>query len=468
MNRKILAFNPELARNMSIELTPMRMLMMPFIVFIIAGFYSQLPLGRNNGSLMIFSTTMFYIITIIWGGKNISDSMLEEYNSGTWDWQRMSTLSPLKMTLGKLFGSTIYNWYGGIFYLLIYMFSAMSAKTSFSTLVLGLSSLVSTAIFIHSLMLMIILLQMKRAGERTKLKSSNWLLIIPIFILNWWSSSTQFSLLKIFAYMNNGSQFNEWYGIKFGLWGFYILTLFYPIWSVAGVYRSMRTELQYKNGLKWWVLFLVTAFLYNGGFLNFFGGSFTVRILMMSVTSGISYFILSYVLIMFEPIDSTAYKRIFQSIKAKNYTAISTQLPIWTVTFLAFIILLLVHIIFSFNPDLNSPEIPEYISIRYLTDSAFDQNSIGLTMLFFGIRDFCMIILINLVSKKKRANFSSTIYLIMVYLILPYLLKGNGLADFLSPFNSGSDPGSVMIGIVEAALAVYAVIFVWRQKASIE
>jgi predicted MFS family arabinose efflux permease len=127
-----------------------------------------------------------------------------------------------------------------------------------------------------------------------------------------------------------------------------------------------------------------------------------------------------------------------------------------------------VHIIFSFNPDFNTSEIPDYISSRYLTDSAFDQNSIGLTMLFFGIRDFCMIILINLVSKKKRANFSSTIYLIMVYLILPYLLKGNGLADFLSPFNSGIEPASVMIGIVEAALAVYAVIFVWRKKASIE
>jgi hypothetical protein len=471
MNRKILAINPELARNISIELTPTRLILMPFIIFLLAGFYSGLPISRNNGSLMLFSTYLFYIITIFWGCKNISESVLEEFNVGTWDWQRMSTLSPWKMTIGKLFGSTIYNWYGGAFCILIYLFSAMSAKMPLNSLVIGFFTHISSAIFIHSIMLMITLLQIRRAGERTKLKSANWLLIIPIIMLNWWSGVSFYSFFKMFSLDTNGMRGNMqsiWYGLDLNVWCIYLLSLTYPIWSVAGVYRSMRTELQYKNGLKWWVAFLITAFIYNGGYLFFAGDRAGVRLLMMSITSGISYFALSYVLLMFEPIEITAYRRILHSIKTRDFKRLWTQLPLWPVTYFAFTLLLIMHIVLSLMPDIISSETPEYISNRYTGGSVYDQNSIGLVMLFYGIRDICIIIIINLLSKKKRANFSSILYLILVYLVLPILLRNSGLASFLSPFNTDSDPANVLVGIVEAALAVYALVFVWRQYASKE
>jgi hypothetical protein len=58
----------------------------------------------------------FGIITIWWGSRNASDSILNEINDHTWDWQQMSAQSPWRMTIGKIFGSTITNSDGKIVY----------------------------------------------------------------------------------------------------------------------------------------------------------------------------------------------------------------------------------------------------------------------------------------------------------------------------------------------------------------
>ena len=43
-----------------------------------------------------------------------ADSVLDEVNDNTWDFQKLSALSPWSLAFGKLFGSTIYCWYGGL------------------------------------------------------------------------------------------------------------------------------------------------------------------------------------------------------------------------------------------------------------------------------------------------------------------------------------------------------------------
>ena len=136
MNRQILRFNPELARNFKLELTSQRMILMPIILVLLTGlmlsFYND---GSNNSSgrnayddLCNFALIGFLLIAGIWGAKSAADGILDEYNNKTWDWQRMSTISPIKMTIGKLFGSTSYNWYGGIICLVIFIFAAFQSN----------------------------------------------------------------------------------------------------------------------------------------------------------------------------------------------------------------------------------------------------------------------------------------------------------------------------------------------------
>jgi pimeloyl-ACP methyl ester carboxylesterase len=57
---------------------------------------------------------LFGVLTILWGTRLAANSILDEMADKTWDWQRLSILSPWTMTWGKLFGATAFAWYGGL------------------------------------------------------------------------------------------------------------------------------------------------------------------------------------------------------------------------------------------------------------------------------------------------------------------------------------------------------------------
>src|SRR5471030_1251125 len=111
--------NPEFVRNVWLELTPRRMLMM-------AGLLALTFFATSLGGVMGWApsgaaSVLYYLIVVIWGARNASMSVVGEIRDRTWDMQRLSSLGAGTMTWGKLFGSTIYNWFGGAFCLVLVM-----------------------------------------------------------------------------------------------------------------------------------------------------------------------------------------------------------------------------------------------------------------------------------------------------------------------------------------------------------
>ena len=109
--------NPELQRNVWLELSPTRLAVMPMVIGLIVTVAS---LGSGLRAVGETASFLFITIAVVWGGFKAARTVTDEVRDRTWDAQRMSGLSPWAMTFGKLVGATIYCWYGGLITLAIF------------------------------------------------------------------------------------------------------------------------------------------------------------------------------------------------------------------------------------------------------------------------------------------------------------------------------------------------------------
>jgi len=178
--------NPEFRKNLWLELTPLRLILMPVIL---AGIFFVNYLAVDKGlsfeffkSLQKTSLTFFGIIIFAWGTKLITDSLVNEFNDKTWDSQRMTSVGPWTMIWGKVFGSTIFTWYGGILciaaYLIASLFIPGMAKHIKLMIIMIFSGLIC-----HTLSLSLILEEFSKKRDKGKINSSSYLLLMIIALL---------------------------------------------------------------------------------------------------------------------------------------------------------------------------------------------------------------------------------------------------------------------------------------------
>lgn len=114
--------NPEFLRNFWLEMTMHRRLMMPVVLLFI--FFITHSIGEwalvHNVSLLIY-----VVLTMLWGARLTGETLIDEIDNRTWDQQRMSAIMPWQMSWGKLFGSTVYVWYGALFTLPFFLLSGV-------------------------------------------------------------------------------------------------------------------------------------------------------------------------------------------------------------------------------------------------------------------------------------------------------------------------------------------------------
>ncbi|MGD9744688.1 MAG: hypothetical protein AB7V53_18750, partial [Dongiaceae bacterium] len=97
--------NPELVRNLWVELTPRRILAALFVlgsVFALAWASMQ----ADDRALARAALWAYYLIVLLWGPRQAALTLADEVADRTWDTQRMSALGPWQMAWGKLAGGT--------------------------------------------------------------------------------------------------------------------------------------------------------------------------------------------------------------------------------------------------------------------------------------------------------------------------------------------------------------------------
>ena len=115
--------NPEFIRNTWTELTAKKLAAMPLLlitVYLLAYILDEaLPF-----SFLPYICVFFYcVFTYVWSTRLAAETVIREINANTWSFQVMTSMSPVKMAVGKLFGSTIYIWYGNFICFALYLLS---------------------------------------------------------------------------------------------------------------------------------------------------------------------------------------------------------------------------------------------------------------------------------------------------------------------------------------------------------
>jgi hypothetical protein len=251
--------SPEFLRHAWLELTPYRLVAMPVVligVFLVALLFA----GGNWGSdLAIAAVVVFAGIVFPWGNRMIADSLTQEIAGNTWDRQRMSALGAWEMTWGKLFGSTIYVWYGGLLCLGVLVVSLVDVWPVHQ-LFLAVMLMILTGVFSHAVCFMFTLLAVRRQRQYGPIRAGLYQFAAVIIGLGLLVGG----LSGLFDGSGPGTV--HWFGRTIPTSVFVLVTVgIWAMWSVAGAVAVMRAEFQQRGSPWLWLGHLSFSMLYIAG-----------------------------------------------------------------------------------------------------------------------------------------------------------------------------------------------------------
>lgn len=457
-------FNAELHRNIWLDFNYHRMMMAPIFIGLIV-YITYLTSSQQSAAAIAFQLACFFIF--LWGAKRSSETVIDEVNNSTWDFQRQSSISPWEMTWGKLFGSTLYSWYATAICLLLYVFLrttpanhdlssqffAPSLTIGQELLLLLLGGLFSQAM---SLLLSIqVLPQIRR--EKTN-KTFRYFLMG--FIIGAFATNYCFKALK------GVHQQISWHGYTFALGSFALTSLILFLgWAIIGLQRSFCKELQYQN-IPWiWASFNIFCMIYFSGLTTFQDFQFenlhfpdlnTIQQQLANAPLYTALFIaqlLTYFALFTEDLSFIRYKHFFSRVKERYTEESLQQLPWWTISFVLTVI----------------AGVWAIFKQQGVIFENFSPTIFILTSIFFLVRDIELIHYFNLGKNPKKALSTSILYLFLLYILLPLLFSALHLKNLLPLLlpSWGQNNLLAFIGIT-VQLAIFGILCQRRWQANLE
>jgi hypothetical protein len=431
--------NPELKRNLWLSFSTHRLIAMPALLgltFLAVAMSDHDP-GLTPDALFYASTLLFIFIVWLWGARNANSTIVDELRDKTWDQQRMSALEPWAMTWGKLFGSTSYNWYGGVFCLLVAIPAGIMSHQTFwlSELLI----LIAVGVMIHATLIALNLHTGQLEMQLIQRGGLGWLAIIlalPAFTL--------------FVNTARQPQFVTWWSLVFESRSFLLgSAALFAGCAVFAAWRIMCNALQVRT-LPWaWPLFAVILAVYFTGMIDF---ATDAPLFSLGYTGLFIAAAMTYATLFTEPVSLRDWNRLQLRWKSRDWRGWLEHLPLWPTTLLlAFCFALLATLMES--PRVDDPEMPFVLFLH-------EPFALALMLL----RDACIVLFFSVGPKAKRAFGVAVLYLVVLDLLLPFLFKVANL-DVLSYFfmPMGVRYGAAGSILAMATQAVIAMGFVaWR------
>lgn len=263
--------NAELKRNLWLEISPSRLLLMTGVlalVFAITWFGSSGDMRAVT--LSGVAQGLFGILVGLWGSYKAGRSVSDEIRERTWDFQRLSALSPMAMTAGKLFGATAYVWFGGIICAAVYFWSA-AQKQSLGYVAADTVKLLLSGVFAHAVALFVSLAAVRRGRGLGRVDAFLYT-IAGVLAFNGGNAvgGRTFDMLRAYEDPQaRPASALDWWGLPVWeeQWAFIILGTL-TLWAVATAWRLMRVELQAPANPLWFPLFLLAPAVIFAGTLN--------------------------------------------------------------------------------------------------------------------------------------------------------------------------------------------------------
>jgi hypothetical protein len=391
------------------------------------------------GALSVVGTGVFLSCGGIWASRAAGGSVLDEIRGRTWDFQRLSALTPWAMTWGKLLGAASLAWIAAGAGLVCAGLGAAALENTRDALILVVG-LIGLAVFLQGCAMGAALVGVRKARAEGRVATGGAVLLgvaggllllsalsnhLPIHGQSWTGGG-----LNLF----NGGPVTFWgqrvYGPAFAA----VSLCAFAAWAVVGAWRLMRLELQVHNSPWIWVAFLVFAGLWRAGLaLPETGpaGPFLTACAVFAALTYASAFV--------EPADPVRLRRFVKVLSEGRLLGAADLAP---ALMFPLKLALLSGIAAAVIPRTGIGELPGPTTI--------------VAILVFLIRDIGVIALFRYGPRPGRGDLSAVVALFLLYgvggIIDRTVGQGYGLALF-TPLTSFA-PLSVMIsGVVQAAVA---------------
>jgi hypothetical protein len=393
--------NPELQRNLWLEASPSRLLLIAGLLILVFAAASVAPTGLASPSGAALG--LYWFFAVLWGTRSAAQSVVVEIRERTWDSQKLSSITPWEMVWGKLFGATAANWFGALLCLPIILAHAARDAGPASALVYGLI-LLSLGIFAQSVALLSSLVLIRR-------NTGNWRLDIFLCqVAGIGATFTYYSLWSsVSAFERSGTSSIDWWGHAFNLSGFHLLSLLaFLAWALIGCWRAMRAELRFANGPYVWLAYLLYGAVYCAGFESWIGHRVPIPASASTAgaklaLAGLSLLAATYSMAFLEPKDPVRYRWLGEQIRMGRIYDAFLALDCWMLSYAA---TLMVGLVLMAIWATNGP-------------SAL----IVLAVLGFLTRDVAIFVLMQGRAGGK-GDFAALGILGALYLLVPTLLAG--------------------------------------------
>ena len=412
--------NPELRRNIWLDFSPHRLIFTPLILGLLAYIFKMME--DSAGAGLMFYTACFFMF--IWGTRSASDTVIQEVNNNTWDFQRQSAISPWSMTIGKWLGSTLFSWYGAIISLCFLIPLQLHLPDKDILSINQLFSLIIGGLFSQALALLLSLQILPQIRHEHSNKTFSYF-VVGAF------TGMIFTTYCYIAQSSKGTV--QWHHQQYNTAAFFLLSyVIFLGWAIVGLYRSFSKELQYQN-IPWvWLIFNLYCMAYFSGFGSFFEEHATAQILnsapdVRSLLENAPLYIafsvitlLCYLALFTDSLNSMRYRKILTRISENNFTETLQELPWWLISFVLAIVVGIVTSVMpnEFMGDLKDFSVPIFI----------------LTSLLFLARDILLAHYFYLSKNPRRAQSATILYLALLWIAVPSLISLMGLKHLLPAF----------------------------------
>lgn len=395
--------NPEFLRNVWLELTPLRLIVLAAVLALVF-FAAALTEGiAGPGSAARF---LFAAITVVWGTRNAARAVVGEIQGRTWDGQRLSSLGPGTMMWGKLFGATIFNWVGGTVCLLVILADGVERFGVLSAL-WEVVYWIAMGIIAQGASLLASLIAARRRQGRSQFEVFFYQVAgLAAAIAVWAIADPGGPSFGIFA----KTDIVLWWNLAIEKPAFYLASLaVFTGWMLAACYRQMRLELMLSNGPWVWLAFLVFTGFYIAGFAECGATTFDPVTCRLAAAAA-AMAVLVYITLVLEPKSRVQLRWLGGAFGAGQFGKAFSHLAGWMMAYLAAMLLTLALV-------------AHMALVGHTAELATPLAALG-----FVTRDIGLVMMMNMLARRRGGDFLAIAMLVLLYALMPAIVAGMSYA----------------------------------------
>ena len=451
--------NPEFRRNLWTQFSSTRVLVGALLTGLLLLCALAADLALTTRRAFVPDITAFVarwlaiVILLFWAGRQAAGAVLREIRARTWDAQRLSTIHPWSMAWGKLFGTTALAWTMALVSAVAYVAADLTVTyTAAGVRDRQLTAVLVTAASILGFGVVCqatgLLASLARLSGRPGEGGGGTTLAHAVALI----ATGLLSAFVVWALERQG----RWFGLRLGEEALRLVTIwFFAIWTIVGVYRRMRRELQMQS-MPWaWLLFLITLVVYGEGLAYGRGQPQIALLLPMGIVM-----VMLWAMTFIEAKDPLTLRQCMRAFGRGQWRHAATLVPLWLVTYVVFALIVAASIALTLTGSaaLRDFRIPGEASSQTLL--------ILVATFLFATRDVLIVQIFTLGREANLAGLSGAVIWFVFYFAIPALAiagQQQHLLGVVLPTGQGGWMLCLVPAAVEAVLCL--ALFAWRWRA---